>query len=251
MARAPFARWVGPTPNRMPDGMRRPIRGLVLHITQGAIDGAESWLKNPKSKASAHFLNPKVGQLRQLVDIDDRAWTQGSGNLRWVSVENEGRSGDALTPDQLHNNALIMRWLNETENVPLQLSDDPDVPGLGWHGMGGRAWGGHPDCPGPPVVAQRARILELADRTAGPTTPGEAMARLPNAVDACLAPGGGVWVVAKDGGVGAYGGAPFHGSYPGLPPEQRQGDRQFLSIHPHGGGYAIVADDGSVYVFGP
>lgn len=33
-------------------------------------------------------------------------------------------------------------------------------------------------------------------------------------VDGMAAPGGGVWVLTRDGGIRAYGGAPFHGSYP-------------------------------------
>lgn len=83
-------------------------------------------------------------------------------------------------------------------------------------------------------------------------TPGGAMARFPNAVDACWAPNGGVWVLGSDGGVGAYGGAPFAGSYPGLPPDQRQGDRAFLRIMASripGKLYDLLADDGSTYSF--
>lgn len=87
-------------------------------------------------------------------------------------------------------------------------------------------------------------------------TPGEAMARFPNAVDACWAPNGGVWVLGADGGVGAYGNAPLPASgpvsYPGLPAGQRQGDRRFLRIVPSikpGKLYDLLADDGSAYSF--
>lgn len=164
MGRAPFAAWIGPTPNRTVNGMRRPILGLVLHIQQGTEAGSEAWLKNPKSKASAHFLNPRVGGLRQLVDTDDRAWAQASGNLNYVSVENEGRSGGTLNGNQLANLAQLMRWLHEVEDVPLILADKPGQRGLIWHGAGGKAWGGHPDCPGAPIVNQRGGILALAQR---------------------------------------------------------------------------------------
>jgi hypothetical protein len=71
--------------------------------------------------------------------------------------------------------------------------------------------------------------------------------------DAVEAPDGGVWVLGKDGGVFAYGGAPFHGSYPGLPPAARQGDRYFLKIKANGprsaDGYTLIASDGSKYKF--
>jgi len=49
-----------------------------------------------------------------------------------------------------------------TYGVPAQITDDPNGYGLGWHGMGGAAWGNHPDCPGEPIKAQRQQILDRA-----------------------------------------------------------------------------------------
>jgi len=79
-----------------------------------------------------------------------------------------------------------------------------------------------------------------------PTTPEEAMARFPRAVDACLAPDGGVWVVGSDGGVGAFGDATFHGSMGGTTL-----NAPMVAIVPHGaGGYWLVAADGGIFAFG-
>lgn len=81
-----------------------------------------------------------------------------------------------------------------------------------------------------------------------PETPEEAMARFPRAVDACQAPGGGVWVVGSDGGVGAFGGATFHGSLPedGIIPFG-----PVVAIVPHGaGGYWLVGADTGVFAYG-
>lgn len=79
-----------------------------------------------------------------------------------------------------------------------------------------------------------------------PTTPEEAMARFPRAVDACLAPGGGVWVVGSDGGVGAFGDADFHGSAADIPL-----NAPMVAIVPHGaGGYWLVAADTGIFAFG-
>lgn len=86
------------------------------------------------------------------------------------------------------------------------------------------------------VAVQRGVLLNRQIATFTPDTvveqapedhEGEDMAE---PMDALCAPGGGVWVLTKDGGVRAYRGAPFHGSYPGLPPEWRQGDRTFVEI---------------------
>lgn len=71
-------------------------------------------------------------------------------------------------------------------------------------------------------------------------------------VDALAAPGGGCWVLTRDGGVRAYHGAPFLGSYPGLPPAARQGERTFVEIEANSmGGYTLTSAGGETYAFGP
>lgn len=73
-------------------------------------------------------------------------------------------------------------------------------------------------------------------------------------VDAMCAPGGGVWVLTRDGGVRAYGGAPFWGSYPGLPAEQRKATDPFVDIGPRDDGqegYMLRNSGGALYRFGP
>jgi hypothetical protein len=69
---------------------------------------------------------------------------------------------------------------------------------------------------------------------------------------ALCAPNGGVWVVTRDGGVRAYRNAPFHGSYPGLPEEARQGTRTFVDISDRddgADGYMLHGSDGALYRF--
>lgn len=148
--------------NFNPGGMKRPFQGLVLHIQQGTESGTFSWFNDARAKASSHFGNPKSGRLEQFVDIDDVAWAQMSGNHRWISVENEGKSGDSLTWTQIQNLADLLGWLHWNEDVPLQLADTPADFGLGYHAMGGKAWGGHLACPGAPIIQQRSLIIERA-----------------------------------------------------------------------------------------
>ncbi len=71
----------------------------------------------------------------------------------------------------------------------------------------------------------------------------EDMPKPDNKVDACRAPGGGVWTLTYDGGVRATQGAPFFGSYPGLPADRRKGQRNFVAIEPDETGYTIISDD--------
>lgn len=182
MALMPGTTYIGPTQNKTTDGMVE-VRGLVLHIQQGTEQGSEAWFKNPTAQASSHFLNPKTGGLRQLIDTKDRAWAEAAGNSHWVSVENEGFVPDALTTSQVENCAQLLAWLHKTYSVPLQSTDDVNGRGLGWHGMGGAAWGGHTGCPGDAIKAQRAAIIARAEQILGdqpkpPTKPTVSLAHV-------------------------------------------------------------------------
>ena len=73
-----------------------------------------------------------------------------------------------------------------------------------------------------------------------------ALTRTPGATDACKRPAGGVWVVASDGGVFAWGGAPFYGSMGGKPL-----NAPMVAILPHGStGYWLAGADGGIFAFG-
>jgi hypothetical protein len=151
---------VGPTPNQ--SGPMDEQRGMILHVMQGSLAGSVAWAKNPASQVSFHFGTSKAGECQQLIDTDVTAWTQGDGNGSWVSVENEDFSGNPLNAAQLENVAqLYARGVREY-GWPYQLANSPSGFGLGWHGMGGVAWGNHPDCPGQPIIDQRTAILSRA-----------------------------------------------------------------------------------------
>ena len=156
--------------------MSRPYKGLVLHIEEGTEERTFGWFNTSKAErqaafdarglnltayeSSAHFGNPKKGQLEQFVDTDDQAFAQGPGNSSWLSVENEGMPGDALTTNQIHNLAQLMAYLNLNEGIPLVEANSPSDSGLGFHSMA-TSWG-HPQCPGDAVIRQRPAILEMA-----------------------------------------------------------------------------------------
>jgi N-acetyl-anhydromuramyl-L-alanine amidase AmpD len=101
---------------------------IVCHITEGSFAGAVSWLCNPQSKASSHFVVAKDGRIAQLVDLTDGSWCNGTStdpnskvfygkstlkavqdrktnaNFYTVTIEHEGvwsQGKGALTPAQL------------------------------------------------------------------------------------------------------------------------------------------------------
>lgn len=145
------------------------VRGVVLHIAQGTYEGTIAWQRNPSAQVSSHFVCGKnSGERAQMVDTDQTAWTQAAGNGRWLSIEFAGYSGERLTEHQVDFAAQILARAHQAYGVPLQLADSPSDRGLGWHGMGGQAWGNHPACPGKPIIAQRPEIIARAKRiTAG------------------------------------------------------------------------------------
>jgi hypothetical protein len=139
--------------------------GMVLHIAQGYYEGTISWQLNPISQISSHFVAGKSsGERAQLVDTALTAWTQGNGNGKWISCEFAGWSGEALTDAQLQFAAELYARGVRDYGWPYELAESPSGQGLGWHGMGGAGWGGHYDCPGEPIKAQRAEILARAQQ---------------------------------------------------------------------------------------
>lgn len=166
MARMPGAKW-RPIPRNYTDGGQESVRGVVVHIMAGTYNGTDSWFRNPAARASSHFGTSKAGALCQWVDTADRAWAQADGNRDWLSVENEGKGGDELTDAQLDRCAEVLAWAHDKYGVPLKVADGPSDRGLGYHAMGGKAWGNHPSCPGSKIVKQLPQIVTRAKKIAG------------------------------------------------------------------------------------
>ncbi len=104
--------------------------------------------------------------------------------------------------------------------------------------------------PGVDLVAVAAELAPATDETVGDKEDREDPLE---PVDAIPSPQGGVWVLTRDGGIRTYdpnNATPFHGSYPGLPPEHRQGERSFVELQPNDrGGYDLMSSGGELYSF--
>jgi hypothetical protein len=163
-----IATWRGPSPNIGEDGQSE-VRGLVVHIAAGWYEGTIAWQKNDASNISSHFIVGREGQIAQMVDTSDAAWTQRSGNGEWLSVECEGfiKSDDKnpggwerLSDAQIDAVARILLKIHQVHGVPLQTTTSATGRGLGHHSMGAD-WG-HRDCPGEPIIAQKPAIVSRA-----------------------------------------------------------------------------------------
>ena len=146
--------------------------GLVVHITTNDFD-PYGFFNNPNNQASSNYWVAADGAVSEYVDPDLSAWAQANGNGSFVSVETSGKPGTPMTDAQVTAVAALYAWGHATYGWPLQLTNSPNTPGLGWHGMGGAAWGGHFDCCGD---ARRAQLPTVLARATNPAvTPGDDM----------------------------------------------------------------------------
>lgn len=118
------------SPNKASRGSAK-VTTLVWHYTAGAgAAGAISWLCNPESKASAHFVIGRDGAITQLVRLADAAWHVGAStvsnvNAIGVEVVNPGRvtkdkdnwimsNGSIWKPDGVEPKQATLRFPNGT-----------------------------------------------------------------------------------------------------------------------------------------
>ena len=67
------------------------ISHVAIHTTQGSYAGAISWLANPASSASAHYvIRSSDGQVTQMVRDANKAWHARSANPYSIGIEHEG-----------------------------------------------------------------------------------------------------------------------------------------------------------------
>ena len=115
---------------------------IVNHVTCGSYQSAISWLTNPKSNVSAHFVVSKRGEITQLVPLDKAAWANGTSlsatnnlyymnatnsivkerkanaNLYTISIEYEGYTNDngILTNAQFEAAKWLYKYIADEVN---------------------------------------------------------------------------------------------------------------------------------------
>lgn len=156
MARYPGASW-RPISGHT-DGPMRSHTGAVLHVNESN-GNLYSWVAG-NNGMSCHFEVYKSGAIEQYLDTDVSSWCQMAGNADYLSIETEGYTTEPLAGPQLTAIVGLYAWLHALYGIPLRLAEAPGQAGLGWHGMGGAAWGGHPACPGDLRRAQRQTVLD-------------------------------------------------------------------------------------------
>ena len=77
------------------------IKKIVCHYTTSAnAAGVISWLTNPSSQVSAHYVISKDGTITQLVKESDRAWHAYRNNVDSIGIEVCAEVGEKMTKYQ-------------------------------------------------------------------------------------------------------------------------------------------------------
>ncbi len=115
-----------------PQGERGQITMIVVHGDAGRSDtGTISWIKNPASKASYHYLIGRDGKVYQFVNEEHRAWHagrsawEGRTNLNDCSVgvcfANDGTGQEGYHFEQYDSGGRLVAEIMERHGVPLPM----------------------------------------------------------------------------------------------------------------------------------
>jgi len=66
------------SPNRNTNRQNWTPDIIVCHITEGGFDGTISWITNPTSQVSYHYVVARDGRIIQAVELTDTAWSNGT-----------------------------------------------------------------------------------------------------------------------------------------------------------------------------
>jgi hypothetical protein len=119
---------------------------IVVHRPVGSYEGTLEWLRDPRSKASAHVVTEGFNRATQLVQWHRKAWTCAAFNSASYNVEVDDDAWDGTDPDALATAARIVAFLCKRTGIPPSWTRQPThTPGVCRHLDLGRAGGGHTD----------------------------------------------------------------------------------------------------------
>lgn len=122
------------------------VDGIVIHETEGGFTGACSWLRNPRSDASAAAVLREDGLLlAQLVPWGRKAWHAANANRYTLGLELAGFTANPNKPEQLARAERIVAWWCKTFSIPAHQGDARGHRGIVRHRDLGAYGGGHHD----------------------------------------------------------------------------------------------------------
>lgn len=217
------------------------------------------WFAGPSAPvASAHYCVDDTAIVQTVHDMDV-AWHAPGANSNGIGVEHAGYAAqrredwaDPYSTACLHLSAELVRGLCAKYGIPVVFLDAPallaGMRGITTHAEVSAAWHqtDHTD-PGPgfPMDLYLAMV-----RNNPPATPAPGgAAPVANAPFAAILvhPAGGYLEIGTDGGIFAWGGAPFYGSLGGTKLNQPIVAAEWAPDH---AGYYLLGRDGGIFAFG-
>jgi N-acetyl-anhydromuramyl-L-alanine amidase AmpD len=131
----PIVQIPGSPANTYSDRQGFAPEAIVLHIAEGPIGAVDNWFANPKAQAGAHFCVGKNGAVHQYFQLDQAPFANGkiengytaklvdanrqaNPNFWSISIEHEGKSGEAAPDAQLNASVRLSAWLWVTAILP-------------------------------------------------------------------------------------------------------------------------------------
>lgn len=139
-------KWVPAASANYTDDNRGSVSKVVIHTTQGSYSGTVSWLQNPASSVSAHYVvRSSDGEITHMVQEEDIAWHAGhwDTNKASIGIEHEGYVDDPgkwYTDAMYRRSAELVRDICDRYGIPKDRSHiiaHSEVPGCSSPGGGG------------------------------------------------------------------------------------------------------------------
>ena len=105
-----------PSPN-FSSRKSKTVDMIVVHATAGHMPGTLSWMQDPKSKVSAHYLITRRGKIYQMVLDEKKAWH--AGRSKW---DGQGNLNDVSIGIELENDNVGEKYPDAQYNALLELS---------------------------------------------------------------------------------------------------------------------------------
>ncbi len=105
---------------------RQAVRAVTEHTTQGTDSRGLGKTRHHDTPGTFNFLNRDEG-IYCFYPAFVRCSHAAGANHAGPGIENEGFTGQPLTPNQVSNLGKLAHWLHDTYGVPLDLYDGPRI----------------------------------------------------------------------------------------------------------------------------
>jgi N-acetylmuramoyl-L-alanine amidase len=114
-------------------GRSKPLKGIVLHSSDGHRDGDVATLTGEDSGVSSHWYVSKSGAIYHFVQDSDTAYHAGIAKPGWTNAETIGIETEHVDHEEDWSPALVdsvktlVAWLRKHHGLPLPVARHADI----------------------------------------------------------------------------------------------------------------------------